>query len=74
VPPSDILKGLSDERIKELMKETRINFRLTKAQKEEIEVVAREYGLSITNYLLSCHSMVASRHREKVLRELRRGK
>jgi len=50
------LKATPPERLNELLRSSgRINIRVSGAEKADIQSTAQEYGLTITEYLLSLH-------------------
>ena len=48
-----------------VLKSDTIQLRLTKVEKDEIRRVASRLSLSITDYILKCHEVVAAKLEEK---------
>ena len=55
----------SDEVKARVLKTETIQLRLTKIEKDEIRRVASRLSLSITDYILKCHEVVAAKLEEK---------
>lgn len=55
----------SDEVKARVLKSDTIQLRLTKVEKDEIRRVASRLSLSITDYILKCHEVVAAKLEEK---------
>ena len=59
---AELLKDVEPERLQDVLtKGERINFRVTRAEKQQIEEIAEKLGLSISDYLLNLHRHVFAR-------------